>query len=99
MEDEICQKAEEAQQNLREKGYEISFGVKWSKHFQNINSIVNEAEASMQRQKQEYYKTHGGDRQKRDLNRKLEQLLSRKRDMDIVLSSLAPRFNGFYFVN
>lgn len=95
----VCGQANAARTKIRQKGYEISFGIGWQESTQNISDVINAAEAAMQKDKVQYYKDNGGERQERMLDLEQERIISQKQDMDAFLEVLAPRFKGVYFVN
>lgn len=97
--EQVCKNADDARREAKKKGYEISIGISWKEKIMDITDIVNEAETAMQQDKKQYYKDNGGVRQKRELNRELEQILSKKQDVDVFLSVLSPQFKGVYFVD
>lgn len=93
------QKCKILRDNLKNQGYEISVGIAWSEKEINIKAMVNTAEQTMQRDKKQYYKDNGKERQLRALDEELEQMLLEKQDADTFLSILAPEYKGVYFVN
>lgn len=97
--EEVCSAADRARLMIREIGYEISIGIGWGESGATIGRIVSDAESAMQKDKELYYKKNGRERQRRILNRELEQMISEKRDIDVFLDVLAPRFKGVYFVD
>ncbi|MDO4307511.1 MAG: diguanylate cyclase [Eubacteriales bacterium] len=98
-EEEVGKCTDAVRQKVKESGYEISAGISWRENTADFTDLVNEAEAVMQQDKKKYYKENGGVRQKRELNRAFEQIMSEKQDMDTFLGVLASRFKGVYFVN
>ena len=97
--DEVLQKMGLVCRKLKSMNYDISFGIEWRDHGMEINEVVSMAEAAMQNDKKQYYQAHGKERQTRELDMQLEQLLMEKQDADTFLSVLAPEFKGVYFVN
>lgn len=85
--------------DLRKDGYEISTGIACTGTGDMIDAIVNQAEEKMKEDKQKFYRNNGRERQVRELNTKLEQLITEKKDADTFLSLLAPEFKGVYFVD
>ena len=53
----------------------------------------------MRRDKEAYYRETGNLDQMRVLNEKLERILVEKRDMDMFLRAIAPRYIGVYAVD
>lgn len=90
--DTICGQVEHA-------GYSLSVGLEWRDIEINITDIIQKAEEKMQQYKKDFYASRGGIRQRRDLNRRMERILSEKKDADRFLSVFAPVFKGVYFVN
>ena len=84
---------------LRDDGYEISVGIASSNPELGIDDIINNAEDKMKQDKREFYHNNGKERQIRELNSKLEQLITEKKDADTFLNLLAPEFKGVYFVD
>lgn len=81
---------------LRESNYEISVGVHQIEPDENLEDGVDRAENAMRRDKEAYYRETGNLDQMRVLNEKLERILVEKRDMDMFLRAIAPRYIGVY---
>lgn len=88
----ICEQVKHAK-------YSLSVGLEWRDSRIDIMDIIQKAEDKMQQYKKDYYASQGGTRQRRDLNRHMERILSEKKDADRFLSVFAPVFKGVYFVN
>lgn len=84
---------------LRESNYEISVGVHQIEPDENLEDGVDWAENAMRRDKEAYYRETGNLDQMRVLNEKLERILVEKRDMDMFLRAIAPRYIGVYAVD
>lgn len=84
---------------VNKEGYSLSVGMEWCDNGINIKDIIQKAESKMQQYKKDYYASQGGIRQQRELNRRMENILSEKKDADRFLSVFAPVFKGVYFVN
>ncbi len=84
---------------LRESNYEISVGVHQIEPDENLEDGVDRAENAMRRDKEAYYRETGNLGQMRVLNEKLERILVEKRDMDVFLRAIAPRYIGVYAVD
>ena len=84
---------------LRESNYEISVGVHQIEPDENLEDGVDRAENAMRRDKEAYYRETGNLDQMRVLNEKLERILVEKRDMDMFLRAIAPRYMGVYAVD
>lgn len=84
---------------LRESNYEISVGVHQIEPDENFEDGVDRAENAMRRDKEAYYRETGNLDQMRVLNEKLERILVEKRDMDMFLRAIAPRYIGVYAVD
>ena len=84
---------------LRESNYEISVGVHQIEPDENFEDGVDRAENAMRRDKEAYYRETGNLGQMRMLNEKLERILVEKRDMDVFLRAIAPRYMGVYAVD
>lgn len=95
----ISKKVENVRYDLKQKKYEISVGIAFSNKKDTVEHIINIAEERMKEDKQKFYKNNGKERQMRELNAKLEELLTEKQDADTFLSVLAPEFKGVYFVD
>lgn len=91
--------AARCRQIVEAQGYSLSIGIAWREQDPNFGEIVSEAERTMQQNKKQYYREHGGERQMRSLNQQLEQMIVEKQDADAFLSILAPEFKGVYFVD
>ena len=98
-EQDVRDRAEKVRQVLREDAYELSVGVSFRNQGEDIQFVVNDAEAAMQEDKRKYYQNKGSERWMRVLDRRLEQTLLEKEDADTFLSILAPEFRGVYYVN
>ena len=86
-------------ENLRKRDYEISAGAAESRNGSRLNDAVNQAENAMRHDKTAFYRNHGGLRQMRSLNHKLEKLLLEKQDASHFLNVIAPQYKGVYMVN
>lgn len=95
----VVQRVDEVCRQMEETDYSISVGIEWRDSDMDVRETVQMAEKSMQNNKKEYYITHGGERQRRTLNRHMERIISEKRDAERFLSVLTPVFKGVYFVN
>lgn len=84
---------------VEEAGYHISAGIEWREGEIWPGEIVKEAERKMAEKKKQFYEEGSHRHKMRDANRKLEQILSDKRDAEAFLSVLAPEFYGVYVVN
>lgn len=84
---------------LRESNYEISVGVHQIEPDENLEDGVDRAENAMRRDKEAYYRETGNLDQMCVLNEKLERILVEKRDMDMFLRAIAPRYIGVYAVD
>ena len=89
---DVCREAGEAE-------YSLSIGLDWRESNLDINEIIQTAETDMQKNKEEYYSSKGGERQQRILDRKMERIIAEKRDAERFMRVLAPAFKGVYFVN
>ncbi len=97
--EEMERRAKKVAASVEKVKYSVSVGIDWQEGTPKISQVVAAAEADMRKNKADYYANHGGERQMRNLNTRLEQTLSAKRDADALLSCLAPNFLGIYFVN
>ena len=95
----VTQRVDEVCRQMEETEYSLSVGIEWRDSGLDVREMVQMAEKSMQKNKREYYSTHGGDRQRRTLNWQMERIISEKRDAEHFLSVLTPVFKGVYFVN
>ena len=98
-EQNITDKLKVIRNDLKTKGYEISIGVSLYQKHVDLNTLINQAEEAMQQDKLHYYQMNGKERQMRELNQKLEQMVMEKKDADTFLSIIAPEFKGVYFVD
>ncbi len=97
--EELDRKARKMEEAVEKCGYTVSVGVECRRGEFQIQSVVAAAEAAMRKAKAEFYAHKGGERQMRNLNTRLEQTLSAKRDADTLLSYLVPHLRGVYFVD
>ena len=97
--EDLERKAKAVSEAVEKCGYTVSVGVEWHRGEFQVNAIVAAAEAAMRKNKAEFYASKGGERQMRNLNTRLEQTLSAKRDTDTLLSYLVPNLLGVYFVD
>ncbi len=97
--EDLDRKAKAVGEAVEKCGYTVSVGVEWRRGEFQVSAIVAAAEAAMRKNKAEFYASKGGERQMRNLNTRLEQTLSAKRDADTLLSYLAPNLLGVYFVD
>lgn len=95
----IARRLELMCRQIEASGYSVSIGLEWRNSELDVKGIVQAAEAAMRKNKKEYYSSQGGERQKRMLNQKLEQIISEKKDAERFLSVLAPVFKGVYCVD
>lgn len=98
-EQEVRRMAESVRRAAGRESYDVSIGIAWQKSNRNMESLVNDAEEAMQRDKEEYYLNNGKERRMRTVNKQLEQIMLEKEDADAFLSVLAPDYKGVYFVN
>lgn len=96
---DLANTMEEVRSVLKEQHYEISVGIVVQDPLINALTLINEAEAAMQRDKRTFYQSAGNERRMRTLDERMEQLIIEKQDADTFLSVLAPVFRGIYFVN
>lgn len=86
-------------ERLHTQGCEISVGVASSESTSDLPKIVEQAENEMRREKKEYYVRGGSKRQLRGLNKKLEDILVRNQDMELLLRHLNGRYSIACMVN
>ena len=98
-EQDVIDKMQAIRQTLKGHGYEISAGIDWRDVNVSVMTMINVAEAAMQKDKQRYYQENGIERRTRALDQKFEQMISGKQDADAFLSVLSPEFKGVYFVD
>lgn len=98
-EKQIEERIQKVDENLQNAEYYISFGIEWSDTQGDWTMIVRSAEEKMQQAKREFYRRKGDMHKLREMNRQLEQILTRKKDADTFLDVIASKFKGVYFVN
>ena len=84
---------------LEKQGYHVSAGVAFRRDKKLLKQMIEAAEHEMYQAKRQYYsqnKEAGGVRQ---MNHKLENILTEKRDRDSFLSIILADFIGVYIVN
>lgn len=84
---------------LEKKNYHVSVGVEYSEGGFDIQRLISVAEKKMYQAKREYYQANGDVAKTREMNRKLEEILLKKRDSDAFLSVISSYFKGVYIVN
>jgi len=75
-------------QELLDHGCELSVGMAESDDGEDIPDLVNQAENEMRKDKKRYYASGSGKRQLRTLNKQLEDILVRNKDMESLLQHL-----------
>lgn len=86
-------------QELLDHGCELSVGMAESDDGGDIPDLVNQAENEMRKDKKRYYASGSGKRQLRMLNKQLEDILVRNKDMESLLQHLNTRYSIVYVVN
>lgn len=86
-------------QELLDHGCELSVGMAESDDGGDIPDLVNQAENEMRKDKKRYYASGSGKRQLRTLNKQLEDILVRNKDMESLLQHLNARYSIVYVVN
>lgn len=86
-------------QELLDHGCELSVGMAESDDGGDIPDLVNQAENEMRKDKKRYYASGSGKRQLRTLNKQLECILVRNKDMESLLQHLNTRYSIVYVVN
>lgn len=86
-------------QELLDHGCELSVGMAESNDGEDIPDLVNQAENEMRKDKKRYYASGSGKRQLRTLNKQLEDILVRNKDMESLLQHLNTRYSIAYVVN
>lgn len=98
-ESKIEAQMQELRRKLKEQEYEISVGIRSCASDGALSETVNRAEHAMRKDKTEFYRKNGAERQMRTLNAKLEEILLQNQDASQFLSVIAPRYKGVYMVN
>lgn len=86
-------------QELLDHGCELSVGMAESDDGEDIPDLVNQAENEMRKDKKRYYASGSGKRPLRTLNKQLEDILVRNKDMESLLQHLNTRYSIVYVVN
>lgn len=86
-------------QELLDHGCELSVSMAESDDGEDIPDLVNQAENEMRKDKKRYYASGSGKRQLRTLNKQLEDILVRNKDMESLLQHLNTRYSIAYVVN
>lgn len=86
-------------QELLDHGCELSVGMAESDDGEDIPDLVNQAENEMRKDKKRYYASGSDKRQLRTLNKQLEDILVRNKDMESLLQHLNTRYSIAYVVN
>lgn len=96
---EIRFKIEQIVDKLREQEYELSIGIAQTQGGRSPEEVIAEAERRMRREKERYYESGGMEMRHKQMDRKMEKMLSRQQDVDVFLSILAEEYKGVYFVD
>lgn len=86
-------------QELGENDYHISVGMAMRKENQTVHELSESVEKLMYKDKENFYKQSKNDRRRRNMDKKLENILLDKRDQDNFLSVISSYFLGAYMVN
>lgn len=86
-------------QELLDHGCELSVGMAESDDGGDIPDLVNQAENEMRKDKKRYYASGSGKKQLRTLNKQLEDIKVRNKDMESLLQHLNTRYSIVYVVN
>lgn len=86
-------------QFLNQADYKISIGMEITQENLTLTKAIEQAEAAMRQDKEQFYQQGGAQRQLRSLNDKLEKLLLEKQDASQFLNVIAPEYKGVYMVN
>lgn len=95
----IIQKIETIREEAEKRGYSLSLGYEWRDTNLDLWEMIQAAETAMKENKDKYYIAMGKQRQTRELNTKMERIISEKKDADHFLNVLTPAFKGVYYVN
>lgn len=87
------------EERFEEAGYHSSIGISVMDNGMSINELVKSAEEMMYKAKSEYYSNDSNNRRVRNMNRKLEDTLLKKKDSDVFLRIISSRFVGVYVVD
>ena len=97
--DEAQQKIQEAKKRIQEEGYHISVGIaRWADE-PFIYGMIKQAETRMFEAKRKYHEDKGDVDGFRLMNRKLEETLMEKRNLDIFRAVLSSKYLGVYIVD
>ncbi len=96
---EIEERIEGIAAKMEKAGYSLSVGLEWRESDFDIREMILAAETAMQAHKEAYYSSQGGERQRRDLDRRLKQIQSVSKETERFLRVMTSAFNGVYVVN
>lgn len=86
--------------DLDKRNYYISVGHSVRKSFDtSTESVIARAERQMYEQKEIYYKDKDDDTRKRELNSRIKQILTEKKDADNFMAIISEYFMGVYVVD
>ncbi|MDD6181072.1 MAG: diguanylate cyclase [Desulfovibrionaceae bacterium] len=97
--EEVRQRTERLTEELDIFGYHISIGEAWLSDAGSKQGMIALAEQRMYAAKRQYYRQGDGAGTSRLMNQKLERMLREKRDSDMFLSCIAPRFQDVRMVD
>lgn len=98
-EDEVKSRLAKMDALLSEKSYHVSAGYAFREGKPMLQQMIKAAEQAMYEAKRRYYAENKAAGKNRQMNNKLENILSEKRDKDRFLSIISEDFMGVYIIN
>lgn len=98
-EEVVNRRVKEFLDKMEERSYAVSVGVAWREKNRDVNAMIQEAERRMYESKNLYYSQGKAEGKKREMDRRLEEILQEKRDIDNFLAVCAVYFRGICIVD
>lgn len=95
----VLEKIQTLQNRLRQEEYHISVGIAFREEGQHIQQLITNAEMRMYERKRVFYSKDKGQRDSRQHNQELENILLEKKDRDSFLEAISVNYMGVYVVD
>ncbi len=96
---EIENKIEGLKDIMAQSDYEISLGFEYRSSLKNVQHLISEAEQKMYDDKRRHYENKDDSTKRKSLDRRIENILSEKRDRDNFLAAISSYFTGVYVLD
>lgn len=97
--EQLEEKTEKTKKRVEGYGYHISVGNERREADPFVYGMIKHAETKMFEAKRKYHEAMGDMVEMRELNRKLEETLMEKRNLDVFRAVLSSKYLGVYIVN